>query len=516
MKPLKGFLLLITSTLIFYVALRLLLIDCVELTVRDEYFGHGAIAIDDKAIRPFSLSVTEDELEELRDRLRKTIFADPVEEVNDFQDGVNPAFLKFFRDNWLHEYDWREEESMLNELDHYTTEIEGLRIHFIHQKPPRKKYNLTYPLVLIHGWPGSAMDFRKVVRMLTDPIGHGLQSGNSMAFEVVAPTIPGCGWSSPPKKQGFGMIAAARVFAKLLERLQIPRYLCHGSDSGFLVATSIAQMYPERVQGLHLSTAYVNVLLHPTQWIVYLINAFKETLLSEEDNSNTIFSTFRTTLQETGFINIQATKPDTIGVLLRDSPIGLAAYMLEKYSTWTNVSNRLLRDGGLFQNFDMTDLITQVMIYWLPGCIGSSMRIYKETIGQYDSFIYFATAVKSPTGITRFPNDPIRSPLSHLKCKYVNIVRSTKMARGGHFAALEEPKLCETVEERETNLHSEHSSDEELQQNDQRIDSNQGYAHYYLNRLDKVPNRTGARKAEVFVVADETELTQEPFPVENS
>ncbi|CDW54362.1 epoxide hydrolase 1 [Trichuris trichiura] len=442
MKPLKGFFLLMISILIFYVALRLLLIDCVELVVDDEYFGHGAIAIDDRTIRPFTLSITEDELEELRDRLRKATFAESVEGANDFQDGANTKFLKFFRDNWLHEYDWREEENLLNELNHYTTEIEGLKIHFIHQKPPRRKYRQTYPLVLIHGWPGSAMDFRKIIPMLTDPIRCGLSIGSAIAFEVTAPTIPGYGWSSSPRKRGFGITAASRIFAKLMERLNISRYLCHGSDSGFLIATNMAQMYPDRVQGLHLSSAYADALLHPTQWIAYLFNTVRAALLSTEENTRSaVLSSYRTALQESAFLNIQSTKPDTIGVLLRDSAVGLAAYMLEKYSTWTNISNRLLPDGGLLNHFNMTDLITQVMIYWLPGCIGSSMRIYKETIEQYDSFIYFGSAVKVPTAIARFPGDPLLCPLSHLKCKYVNIIRSTNMPRGGHFAALEEPKL---------------------------------------------------------------------------
>ncbi|KAH7715940.1 Protein W01A11.1 [Aphelenchoides avenae] len=393
------------------------------------YFGAGSPKPDDATIRDFKINVPHATLQELQVRLKYTrIGHTQLEDVPDFEYGFNLKTLQSFRDYWINSYDWRKWEAKLNELPQYTTEIEGLKIHFIHAKPPAGKYKQVVPLLLVHGWPGNVFEFYKAIPMLTDPAAHLNGSNADIAFEVVAPSIPGFGWSDQPQKKGCDQIATARIFNTLVtERLGIQKYVAQGGDWGSIVTADIARQYPERLYGLHL-----NMMLLLGRDFNAPTNA--TTIFYSPVWSNMIDFNF---LKELGYFHIQATKPDTVGVGLNDSPIGLMAYILEKFSTWTNPDYLRLSDGGLEKKFTKDELLTIIMIYWTNGNIVSSVRYYKE--------LFMNPAVRNkvtvPTAYAAFAHDIAHPPPEVLAKEEYNLTRYTYPEDGGHFAAFEVPTL---------------------------------------------------------------------------
>jgi len=270
---------------------------------------------------------------------------------------------------------------------------------------------------------------------------------DGVAFEVIMPSIPGYGFSDQPRKQGFDAVACARVFATLMDRLGHKRYYVQGGDWGSLIGRMIAIMYPERVIGYHTNFP---VIARDAKFAlrVFFTYVFPKYLLSEPDKEYPLlypfWKTFVRVFSEMGYLIIQATKPDTVGAALNDSPGGLAAYILEKFSTWTEYANREKPDGGLKEKYTYDELITNVMIYWITGTITSSQRFYRENIALNKSGAKLAKSkVQVPTGIAAFPHEIYSIPKSFLTLKYPNIVQYTYMPKGGHFAAFEEPELLE-------------------------------------------------------------------------
>ncbi|VDD91204.1 unnamed protein product [Enterobius vermicularis] len=373
---------------------------------------------------------------DLKERLERSRLPESLENSDTFEYGFSPSYLKEVIDYWKNSYDWKKWEKTLNQFPQFTTSLEGLRVHFIHVKPPPGKYKKTFPLLISHGWPGNVFEFYKILPMLSDPITY-LGHSSDYAFEVIAPSIPGFGWSSHPAKKGFDQWAVARIFRKLMLRLGHRRFFVQGGDWGAVITKNIAIYYAESVLGLHLNLLQVpphsnfraavltvlgfllppaTLFSHPGSFI-YGIGGVKDLFL-----------------QETGYFHIQATKPDTVGIGLTDSPAGLAAYILEKFSTGTARHNRYLPDGGLTKKFSLDELLTVVTIYWINGNIVYSQRFYKEYT--------FRAYVSVPTGLAAFPNEMLygAQPKEILQTA-VNLTRYTEMRRGGHFAALEEPKL---------------------------------------------------------------------------
>jgi microsomal epoxide hydrolase len=339
-------------------------------------------------------------------------------------------------------YNWRKWEKELNKFDQFKTQIEGLNVHFYHVKPPANKYVHVRPLLLVHGWPGSVFEFHKIIPMLTDP--QSMKIDSKVAFEVIAPSIPGYGWSDAPKKKGFSPIAAARVFGKLMDRLTFKKYYCQGGDWGSLITTVLAQIHPERVTGLHINMAIASPMAFPGIIVKSLVGLLLPSLVLNPSDYYKVYPVgdkISLMLQESGYFHIQATKPDTVGFALQDSPMGLAAYIIEKFSTWTNPAYRDLSDGALTKHFSMDELLTNVMIYWTTGTIVSSQRFYKEHFQAPELPIYEKASVLVPTGIAAFPYELLTQPRNFLAYKFLNITSYTDMARGGHFAAFEEPRL---------------------------------------------------------------------------
>uniref|UniRef100_A0A8C5LJ36 Epoxide hydrolase n=1 Tax=Jaculus jaculus TaxID=51337 RepID=A0A8C5LJ36_JACJA len=327
-------------------------------------------------------------------------------------------------------------------VDTSDEEIE-LDIHFIHVKPTQQASGCTpKPLLMVHGWPGSFYEFYKIIPLLTDPKNHGLSDEH--VFEVICPSIPGYGFSQAPSKQGFNSVAAARIFYKLMLRLGFQKFYIQGGDWGSLICTNMAQLVPSHVKGLHLNMALISRTFYTltpllgrrfgglfgyTERDTQLLYPFKEKI-------------FYSIMRESGYLHIQATKPDTVGCALNDSPVGLAAYILEKFSTWTNTEFRYLDDGGLERKFSLDELLTNIMLYWTTGTIISSQRFYKENMGQgFLAQRHERLKVFVPTGFAAFPCEILHAPEKWVRSKYPKLISYSYMERGGHFAAFEEPKL---------------------------------------------------------------------------
>uniref|UniRef100_A0A5S6R3Z0 Epoxide hydrolase n=1 Tax=Trichuris muris TaxID=70415 RepID=A0A5S6R3Z0_TRIMR len=413
----------------------------------DGYFGGGDFKSDNDRVVPFKITVSDSELGDLRQRLERFTIPEGIEGAK-LDYGLTGDIVTKIRNYWLNEYDWRKVEGRLNALDHYQTEIEGLSIHFIHQKPPPGKYSRVYPILLVHGWPSSFFEYVKLMRMLTDPLGEGLLSGgsNAIAFEVVVPSLPGFAFSQAPKKRGCGTLATARIFAKLMDRLNLKQYMLQGNDWGSVVTSTMAQLYPDRVIGLHLNMVVVIPLIYPKLWPSIVYNAAKSVLLKSRDDSfasklvpTSLFSKSSFAV-ETGYLHLQATKPESIGPAMVDSPMGLAAYILEKYSCWSRLDYTSRPMGGLTE-FTMEDLITQVMIYWISKCTPSSMRYYKEFFDNKNHSLLLRAPVYAHTAVAAFENELLMYPENVVSQKYKNLIQYRKFKGGGHFAVMEKPRL---------------------------------------------------------------------------
>uniref|UniRef100_A0A3B4T907 Epoxide hydrolase n=1 Tax=Seriola dumerili TaxID=41447 RepID=A0A3B4T907_SERDU len=382
--------------------------------------------IEDDKIYPFHVQTSDKEIEDLHERIDRTRYTDPLEDSG-FHYGFSSTYLKKVVSYWRHEFDWKSQVVVLNKYPHFKTKIEGLDVHFIHVRPPHRENQKVLPLMLVHGWPGSFYEFYRILPLLTE-------NQDGVVFEVICPSIPGYGFSEAPHKQGFDSLAAARVFLTLMERLGFSQFYLQGGDWGSLITTNMAQMKPQCVKGLHLNMfssrrgfrVLLSLMIGP--YLPFLVGFSREDV-------HRLFPFFEKNvwgiLRETGYMHIQATKPDTAGCGVNDSPVGLAAYILEKFSTWTDLGNRDLADGGLERKFSLDDLLTNVMIYWTTGSIVSSMRFYKENLKR----------IFVPTGLAAFPGELMHCPKSWAQMRYRNIYSYTFMPRGGHFAAFEEPQL---------------------------------------------------------------------------
>uniref|UniRef100_T1IXJ4 Epoxide hydrolase n=1 Tax=Strigamia maritima TaxID=126957 RepID=T1IXJ4_STRMM len=398
----------------------------------------------DEKVHPFKIAVSEKVLDDLKSRLQNARFSEPLEGA-DFQYGFNTNYLKQVVEYWKTKYNWRVHEKILNQFDGYKTQIDGIDIHFLHVIPKNVPVNKkVLPLLLMHGWPGSVYEFYKMLPILTTP-----RENSSFVFEVICPHIPGYGFSEAPHRTGFGPLEASQTFDKLMSRLGFNNYYVQGGDWGSIIAVHMALYFPKRVNGIHLNTT---PFATKGQYIKMLIGTLWPSILGDDKDDNKHYSLadkFKYLLAETGYIHIQATKPDTIGVGLNDSPVGLAAYILEKFSTWVNPSYKTLTDGGLTKKFTLDELLTNVMIYWVTGSITTSLRFYKECFLQYNrnTGIMSDHFINVPAATATFPQELFIqeifsfNPESLAHHHFSNLVQCTKMPRGGHFAAFEEPNL---------------------------------------------------------------------------
>ncbi|CAJ1077601.1 epoxide hydrolase 1 [Xyrichtys novacula] len=412
------------------------------LKTEDGWWGAGAPPEDgeDVTIRPFKITTCDEEMEDLYRRIDQTR---PVPSLEDsqFNYGFNSQYLQKVVSYWRNDFDWKRQVDKLNQYPHFKTSIEGIDIHYLHVKPKKVPEGVTpLPLIMVHGWPGSFYEFYGLIPLLTEPA-----DPNDLVFEVVCPSIPGYGFSEASCKKGFDSVCAARIFLKLMKRLGFQQFYAQGGDWGWLITTNMAQLEPNTVKGLHVNFAPPSKPGLSVTLSLMLGRRFPKLFGFTDVDVQRLFPCMEKLLvesiKESGYMHIQATKPDTVGRGLNDSPVGLATYILEKFSTWTSHDFRNLEDGGLTRKFSLDDLLTNVMIYWTSGCIISSMRFYKENFRQGLDQPHSKIPVYVPTGYACFPNELMHTPKLWVKQKYRKLVSYTYMARGGHFAAMEEPQL---------------------------------------------------------------------------
>ena len=367
---------------------------------------------------PFRIAVAEAELEDLRTRLQRTRWPEP-ETVGDWSQGVPLAYLHRLCDYWADGYDWRATERRLDALPQFRTVIDGLGIHFVHVRSPHPH---ALPLVMTHGWPGSIVEFLEVIGPLADPPAHGGDPAD--AFHVVCPSLPGYGFSDKPTQPGWGIERVAVAWTVLMRRLGYERYGAQGSDWGTSVSANIGQQDPEHVVGIHLMPPLAAP--DPT------------TFDDLTDSERAALAALEHAAQwESGYSEEHATRPQTIGYALVDSPAALCAWVVEKFWAWTD-------SGGDPEGVIGRDrLLDNLMLYWLPRTGASSARLYWESIRQVNQWISGAAAdtVSVPTGCSVFPKELQRPSRRWAEKRFLDIRYWNEPARGGHFAAFEQPNL---------------------------------------------------------------------------
>jgi pimeloyl-ACP methyl ester carboxylesterase len=366
------------------------------------------------AIEPFEIRVEDAVLEDLRDRLARTRFPDQIDGTG-WEYGLPVEYLRELVQYWRDVYDWRAAEARLNRFEHFRTEIDGQSIHFVHARSPHAD---AMPLLLTHGWPGSIAEFLDVTPRLTAPEAHGGRAED--AFHVVAPSLPGYGFSEPTRTRGWDTWRVARAFTELMQRLGYTRYGAQGGDWGAQVSTRIGLVDPEHCAAIHLN---MPIGERPKD---------ASTPLSEEDQA-TLAAMAHFQREESGYANEQATKPQTLGAALNDSPAGLLAWIVEKFRTWSDC------DGNPENVFTRDQLLTNVTIYWVTQTITSSARLYWEN-QHVRSTDGAGRRVEVPTGVACYPKEVVRFPRAWVERRY-NVTFWNDMPRGGHFAAMEQPEL---------------------------------------------------------------------------
>jgi epoxide hydrolase len=369
-------------------------------------------------INEFRIEIPDADLRDLRERLDRIRWPED-ETVEDWSQGAPLAYLRELCGYWAAEYDWRATEARLNALPQYRTEIDGLGIHFIHQRSPHPD---ALPLVITHGWPGSIIEFMKVIGPLADPTAHGGDAGD--AFHVVCPALPGYGFSDKPARPGWNVERIARAWTRLMAQLGYERYGAQGSDWGTSISASIGQQDSEQVAGIHLTPP-----LAPPD---------PATLDDPTERERAALASLEHSREwDSGYSQEHATRPQTIGYALVDSPAGLCAWIIEKFWAWTDCEghpeNALSRD----------ELLDNLMMYWLPGTGASSARLYWESIRQVNEWIAgpIRDTVAAPTGCSIFPKEIQRPSRRWAERRFTNIRYWNELDRGGHFAAFEQPEL---------------------------------------------------------------------------
>jgi epoxide hydrolase len=360
-------------------------------------------------ITPFRIDVPDAVLDDLKERLARTRWPE-AETVDDWSQGIPLAYTRALAGYWADGYDWRSREAALNRFDQFRTEIDGLDIHFIHQRSP---HDDALPLVISHGWPGSVVEFHKVIEPLVNP-----PSGRAEdAFHVVCPSLPGYGFSGRPTRTGWSVEKIAEAWDALMVRLGYDRYGAQGGDWGAAITTQIG-----RNRG-HCIAIHVNMpIARPASG--------SDSGELTEDDQQALLAFVDHRKWGTGYSKQQSTRPQTLGYGLVDSPVGQMAWVVEKFWAWTDCG------GNPESVLSRDELLDNVMLYWVTGTGASSARLYWESFNNFVS----DGRVELPTGVAAFPKEILRTPRSWCEGAY-NITHWTTMPRGGHFGAFEQPEL---------------------------------------------------------------------------
>jgi len=364
-----------------------------------------------EAIEPFRIAASDADLDDLRRRLRATRWPER-EVVDDWSQGIPLAYVQDVCAYWAEKYDWRARERLLNQWPHFRTQVDGLGIHFLHARSPHAH---ALPLVMTHGWPGSIIEFQKALGPLVDPPAHGGDARD--AFHVVCPSLPGYGFSDKPTRAGWNVERIGRAHAALMARLGYARYVAQGGDWGAMVTTATGMQDRDHCAAIHLNMAIAGP--DPAS-MADLTEREKSALAGMQHYGD----------WDSGYSKQQSTRPQTVGYGLTDSPSGQAAWILEKFWSWTDSNghpeNVLSRD----------ELIDNLMLYWLPRNAASSARLYWESFRQVPT-----GEIPVPTGASIFPKEIFRPSRRWAEKRYTNLIHWNELEKGGHFAAFEQPAL---------------------------------------------------------------------------
>jgi pimeloyl-ACP methyl ester carboxylesterase len=381
-------------------------------------------------VEPFSIAVPQATLDDLAERLARTRWPDAADGPG-WEDGTSPAFLRALVDWWQTGYDWRAQEAALNRFTHFKATVDGIGLHFVYE---RGRGPAPLPLVLTHGWPSTFYELLPLVPLLTDPASHGGDAAD--AFDVVIPSLPGYGFSDPLQGRGSANRVPELWATLMVDALGYPRFGAHGGDIGAMVANRLALEHPERLVGIHVTRAaepYVGPGAAP-------LTEAEQALLEARARWHE---------HEGGYAHLQRTRPQTLAFGLADSPVGLAAWIVEKWRAWSDC------DGQVTRRFSNDQLLTTVMLYWVTGTIGSSFRFHREwALGAASHPEAWTGRDEVPAGVVRplGRGERIQVPaavaLFDYPCPrewaeraYGDLRRFTDMPRGGHFTAMEEPQL---------------------------------------------------------------------------
>ena len=361
-------------------------------------------------IKKFNIEIPQSKLDDLQQRLTLTRWPEK-ETPDDWTQGIPLSYMKEIHDYWLNDYDWRKHEKEINKFPQFQKTINELDVHFIHFKSPHKN---AKPLIITHGWPGSVVEFFKVIEQLADPKIDG--SNAEIAFDVITPSLPGFGFSGKPTKPGFGVEKIADTFSKLMQTLGYEKYFAQGGDWGAAVTTALGTQ-DSNCEAIHLNMAVVS----PDMETMDDLTEFEQQALAG-------FQFYQE--WDSGYSKQQSTRPQTLGYGLTDSPIGQAAWILEKFYQWTDC------DGHPENAVSRDELLTNVMFYWLTETAASSARLYWESFGEFNG-----GEVKTPTGVSIYPKEIFKASERWLKKRYTDLRYYNVLDSGGHFAALEKPDL---------------------------------------------------------------------------
>jgi pimeloyl-ACP methyl ester carboxylesterase len=363
------------------------------------------------AITPFKIDIDEQQLTDLQQRLEMTRWPEK-ETPTDWSQGIPLSYAQEIVEYWTNNYNWREREALLNRFDQFKTEVNGLNIHFIHQ---RSKVAGATPLIITHGWPGSIVEFQKVIEPLTDPEAFGGKAED--AFHVICPSIPGYAFSDKPTETGWDVSRVADTWAKLMAKLGYDKYFAQGGDWGSMITTALGIQDPEHCMGIHLNMPIVGP---DPETMNDLTDREKMALAAMQHYQDS----------DSGYSKQQSTRPQTLGYGLVDSPAGQAAWIIEKFQAWMDCNGRP-------ENVVSKDeLLDNVMMYWLPATGASSARLYWESFGGDNS-----AEVTIATGASGFPKEIFPSSERWLAKRFTNLVYYNELNAGGHFAAFEVPEV---------------------------------------------------------------------------
>jgi pimeloyl-ACP methyl ester carboxylesterase len=366
--------------------------------------------MSERSITPFRIAIPDRDLDDLQERLRRTRWPER-EPVEDWSQGIPLEYVKDLCRYWLEEYDWRASEARLNTFPQFRTELDGLGIHFLHV---RSREPDALPLIITHGWPGSIVEFHKVIGPLTDPAAHGGDPAD--AFHVVCPSLPGYAWSDKPARTGWGAARIASAWAELMGRLGYDRYAAQGGDWGALVTTYIGQQDVDHVAGIHLNMV---VALPDPSTMDHLTEREQASIASFEYYDR----------WDSGYAKEQGTRPQTLGYGLLDSPAGQCAWIMEKFWAWTDC------DGDPANVLTRDEMLDNVMLYWLPGAGASSARLYWQSVTDFN-----VEPVTVPTGCSIFPKEIFRPSRRWAEKRFTDLRYWNELEKGGHFAAFEQPE----------------------------------------------------------------------------